>query len=174
MTQRHDHVINIDEVKSTEMGKGGFAHTGRRLGTAAKAVALGCSHYEMQPGKTAFPFHYHSAIEESLYILEGTGSVRIGKDTIAVRAGDYVTFPPGPEHAHALTNDGTAPLRYLAMSSPASAASMDVVGYPDSGKLAFFAGVKPGGSRDSAWVMKIIKEQQPKVEYYEDEPLAQK
>jgi len=50
---------------------------------------------------------------------------------------------------------------------------MDIVGYPDSKKLALASGVDPvKGFRAGAWVMKIIKEEQPQVGYYDDEPLA--
>ena len=75
---------------------------------------------EVEPGKTAFPFHFHSAIEEALYILEGKGTLRVGADKVEVRAGDYVGLPPGPEYTHALTNTGTGALRYLTMSGPAT------------------------------------------------------
>ncbi len=174
MTKRHDHVINIDELKPAEMGQGHFGHASRRLGTAAKGVALGCSYFELPLGKTAFPHHFHSGVEEALYILEGSGALRLGGETIAVRAGDYVAMPPGPDLAHQLTNDGIATLRYLAMSGNATPVTMDVCAYPDSKKVAFYAGVKPGAGRDSAWIFKLIKDEQPKVDYYEDEPLAQK
>jgi uncharacterized cupin superfamily protein len=175
MTKRHAQVINKDEVEASTMGQGGFGHAMRRLGAQAGGRALGCSYIEVEPGKTGFPHHFHSAVEEALYILEGTGTLRIGDATVALRAGDYIGLPPGPDFTHQLTNDGAVPLRYLAMSGPTGQTTMDVVGYPDSKKVAFYAGVTPGKSwRDGAWVFKLIKEDQPKIEYYEDEPLAQK
>jgi uncharacterized cupin superfamily protein len=135
-------------------------------------VALGCTHHEIAPGKTAYPFHFHSGIEEAVFVLEGNGRMRIGKEEVSVRAGDYVALPPGPNHAHALTNDGTTPLRYLCMSGPAAPQTLDVVGYPDSKKVAYVSGIQPGKSfRDGAWVLGIVKEAPP-FEYYEDEPLA--
>lgn len=170
--RRHPRVVNVEEVAPREMGKGGFGHHARRLGSEAGG-ALGCSHYEVQPGKTAFPYHFHSAIEEALYVLEGSGSLRIGKDTVQVRAGDFIAFPPGPANAHALTNTGNAPLRYLALSGLPMTSTLDIVGYPDSKKVAMAAGVTPGKTmRESAWVMKIVKDDVPSAEYFEDEPLA--
>ena len=50
---------------------------------------------------------------------------------------------------------------------------MDIVVYPDSKKVAFASGVDPvKGFRGGVWVMNLIKEEQPKLDYYDDEPLA--
>jgi uncharacterized cupin superfamily protein len=107
-------------------------------------------------------------------VLEGSGTLRIGSDRVEVRAGDYIAIPPGPDLSHALTNSAATPLRYLCFSGPATPATMDIVGYPDSKKLAFASGVDPvKGFRAAAWVMKLIKEDQPNVGYYDDEPLAE-
>jgi len=173
--RRHPHVVNIEEMAPEEQGQGGFGFRRRRLGPEAGGRALGCTHLELAPGKTAFPFHFHSATEEALYILEGAGTLRMGKDQVEVRSGDYVAFPAGPDSAHALTNTGTGPLRYLCMSGPATPTTLDIVGYPDSKKIAFASGVDPvKGFRAGAWVMKLIREDQPAVGYYDDEPLANK
>jgi uncharacterized cupin superfamily protein len=112
-SRRHPNVVNVEEVEPADQGRGNFGFRKRRLGAEAGGVALGCSHLEVAPGKTAFPFHFHSGFEEALFILEGEGAARIGQETVAVRAGDYVVFPPGPSMPHALTNSGSAPLRYL-------------------------------------------------------------
>jgi uncharacterized cupin superfamily protein len=171
--RRHANVVNLEDMQQEETGQGGFGFRRRRLGAEAGTRALGCSHLELSPGKTAFPFHFHSAHEEAIYVLEGTGLLRIGQDRVEVRAGDYVGFPAGPQSAHALTNTGTTPLRYLALSAPATPATMDIVGYPDSRKIAFASGVDPvKGFRGGTWVMKLIKEDQPGIGYYDDEPLA--
>ena len=169
--RRHPNVVNTNEVKPMETAKGGFASRRRRLGAEANGGALGCSHIEVEPGKIAFPFHAHNALEEALYILEGTGSLRIGPDTVAVRAGDYVAHLPGVV-AHSLKNTGTSTLRYLALSSPSMPVTMDIVTYPDSKKIAFAAGVDPKKGLMSATLMRLIKDDQPKVDYYDDEPIA--
>jgi uncharacterized cupin superfamily protein len=172
--RRHPNVVNVEEIEPVDQGKGNFGSRRRRLGAAAGGAALGCTHLEVAPGKTAFPFHFHSAFEEALFILEGEGAARIGKEAVAVRAGDYVVFPAGPTAPHALTNTGKAPLRYLALSSPATPATMDIVAYPDSKKVAFASGVDPiKGFRGGVWVMNLIKEDQPKLDYYDGEPLAE-
>jgi uncharacterized cupin superfamily protein len=170
--RRHPHVINVDEAELMETAQGGFAFHRRRLAAEAGGGSLGCSHFELPAGKTAFPFHFHTNVEEALFILEGTGTLRIGEGSVALRPGDYVALPPGPDAPHALTNTGSTPLRYLALSSPAAPVSVDVVAYPDSKKVAYAAGVDPKKGLKSAWLWKLIKEDIPSLDYYQDEPLA--
>jgi len=171
MTKRHPQVINIDDVTPREEERGKFGFRARRLATETDVRGIGCSHYELGAGRTAFPYHFHSAIEESIYVLEGTGELRIGKETVEVRAGDFIAMPPGPEYAHALT--AKTAMKYLCMSNVPVGATLDVVGYPDSKKVAFAAGIDPKkGPRAGAWLLKIIKEDTPTAGYYDDEPLA--
>jgi uncharacterized cupin superfamily protein len=174
--RRHPHVVRFDEVEPQNMTQGDFSQQSRRLGQAAGGRALGCTSYELPPGKTAFPFHFHSAIEEAIYILEGEGTLRIGKEKVAIGQGDYIAMPPGPDSAHALSNRGQGPLRYLCMSGPATPMTLDIIAYPDSKKIALAAGIEPGkvAWRDGAWIVKLIKEEQPEVGYFDDEPLARK
>ncbi|HEX4513044.1 MAG TPA: cupin domain-containing protein, partial [Polyangiaceae bacterium] len=88
--RRHPNVVNVDEVEPMKQAKGGFENARKRVGFEAGGLALGCAHTKVEPGKTAFPFHYHSAIEEAVYILEGTGTLRIGTEKLELRRGDYV------------------------------------------------------------------------------------
>jgi uncharacterized cupin superfamily protein len=172
--RRHPHVVHIDEVTPREEKRGGFGYRARRLGAEAGNRSLGCGLFEVPPGQTAFPFHFHSNIEEGLYILEGVGTLRVGEARVEVKANDYVAFPPGPDAPHALTNTGDVTLRYLALSAPASVSTLDVVVYPDSKKVAYVSGVDPvKGFRGGAWVVGIHK-QLPPQDYYLDEPLAEK
>ena len=150
--RRHPHVVNLDEIEPRERLAGarwGARH--RALGAAAARRQIGCGWFEVPPGRAAMPRHWHGAAEEALFILEGAGTLRIGEDTVAVRAGDWVAFPVGPDTAHRLDNTGDAPLRYLALSTQQPT---DVVGYPDSGKIAAFSA--PEGTRlgDPRWVAK--------------------
>lgn len=160
--RRHPNVVNVTELKAQGFTKGErFALQNRALGRATGARGIGCSFYEVPPGRTAFPHHYHCANEESLYILEGTGTLRIGTEQVPVRAGDYATFPVGPDQAHQLLNTGTDVLRYLCFST---LHSTEVVGYPDSGKTGAL-GYGPG---DQHWVRSIFRNDGA-VDYYEGE-----
>jgi len=172
--RRHPQIVNIDEIEARDEARGDFGFRARRIGQPAGARALGCTHLEVPPGKTAFPYHFHCNFEEALYILEGSGELRLGEATVAVRPGDYVAFPPGPDSAHALTNTGTSPLRYLAMSGPGTPVSLDMVSYPDSKKVGYAAGVDPvKGWRGGAWIMGLVKSDQPRLDYYDGEPKAE-
>jgi uncharacterized cupin superfamily protein len=166
MTQRrHPHVVHLDEVDSISRSHGErFAFRSKWLGLASGAKGVGCSWYEIPPGKTAFPTHFHCANEESVYILEGEGSLRLGKETIALHEGDYATFPTGPEWPHQLVNTGKAPLRYLCFSTLLPA---DVVGYPDSKKIGAAMWSREGG-KPTPLVRGIFLESS-NVDYYEGE-----
>jgi len=83
------------------------------------------------------PSYYHCANEQAIYIPSGTGTARIGDARVVVRAGDRIALPVGPEHAHQMIDDGSEPLRYLCVST---AHKCEVVGYPDSKKVAVWAG----------------------------------
>jgi uncharacterized cupin superfamily protein len=161
--RRHPNVINRDEVPQNEMKKGTHQILTRRLGSAAGNVQLGATVTEIPPGSISYPFHYHCAKEEALYILAGTGTARIGDARVAVRAGDWIAYPVGPAHAHQMINDGSEPLVYLAISTGHTA---DVVGYPDSNKIAAAA-----GDGKTTWVRQIARTGES-LDYWEGEPGA--
>jgi uncharacterized cupin superfamily protein len=131
--RRHPNIVNLAEIEPQQHEKGArFGYAMRWLGMGTGARGIGCSWIEVPPGRTAFPMHFHSANEEALFVLDGEGTLWIGKETVPLREGDYVTFPPGEEHAHQLVNTGKTPLRYLALST---LQTTEVVGYPESGKI---------------------------------------
>lgn len=167
-TQKHPNVLNLEEAQSNEFGKGRFGAKAKRLAAPTGAKSIGCNWYELAPGKTAFPRHYHTGIEEALFILNGVGTLRIGEAKIPLKSGDYVTLPPGPQYAHSLENDSTEVLQYLAISNQNT---VDVIGYPDSKKFAFSATPTPEkGPWVSPWVNTIVREQPP-VDYFDGEVL---
>ena len=113
-----------------------------RISNQLGAKMLSYNLTEVAPGKRAFPFHSHHANEEFFFITEGEGSLRFGSDEYPVETGDLIACPPGgPEVAHQLINTGSAPLRYLALSTNIGT---DVNQYPDSGKFGVVAGYEPG------------------------------
>lgn len=126
-------VIHSDDLPWETGGHGDlFGHRRRRLAPPAGGRGLGCSMMELDPGRTAWPFHYHHANEEALFVLSGEATLRLGTQRLQVRAGDYVALPPGPDHAHQLTNTSHAVVRYLVMSTMVAP---DVCVYPDSNKV---------------------------------------
>ena len=160
--RRHPNVVHFSEVKPVEFTKGSrFAMTDRVLGRATGARGIGCSLYEVPPGKTAFPNHYHCANEESIYVLEGTGTLHIGADQVAVGPGDYATFPVGPAHTHQLLNTGEVPLRYLCFST---LIPTEVVGYPHSKKIGAMSFNSTGEQ-----MVRIVVRESSVVDYYDGE-----
>lgn len=142
--RRHPHVVNKDEVAPAHTTRGArYSYSRRQLGLAAGARALGASYMELAPGKAAWPSHFHCANEEALFIIQGTGSLHIGEETVPLRSGDYVALPAGPL-PHQLINDSGAPLVYLAISTMVPT---DITVYPDSDKIGIFAGSAPGGPK---------------------------
>lgn len=160
--RRHPNVVNVTEVKAGGFTKGArFAMGNRPLGRATGARGIGCSLYEVPAGKTAFPNHYHCANEESIYILEGTGTLHIGADQIPVGPGDYATFPTGPSHTHQLLNTSADTLRYLCFSTMIKT---EVVGYPHSKKIGAMS-----TSSDGEHIVRMVVREDSAVDYYDGE-----
>jgi uncharacterized cupin superfamily protein len=104
------HVVHSQDIPWSETVQGSrVAIRRKQLGAAAHGQKLGCSLLELLPGKQSWPQHYHLANEEALFVLEGSGTLRLGDERIPVTAGDYVALPPGPACAHQLLNDSTQP-----------------------------------------------------------------
>ncbi len=69
-----------------------IAYRRKLLGQATGAEKLGCSLFEIAPGKRAFPFHYHFANEEALYILEGSAGQLAARRRVSSRGAAQATF----------------------------------------------------------------------------------
>ena len=157
--RRHPHVVNLDEIEAKpSMATAGtrFGSMTRQVGDPAGGKQIGCSWYEIAPGKTTFPFHWHAANEEAVFVLEGEGTLRIGEARVPIRAGDYIATPPGPETPHQILNTSSAPLRYLCFSTMHN---VEVVGYPDSKKIG--AAARPPGVF-KPWVRQLHLEENQK------------
>ena len=79
------------------------------------------------PGCRAWPYHYHLANEEAVYVLEGSGTLRIGGEEISISEGDYVALPARAQAAHQIVNDSEVVLRSLCFSTILES---DVMIYP--------------------------------------------
>lgn len=83
-----------------------------RLSDPTGLSHLGVSLARVPPGKESFALHVHTVQEEWIFVLSGAGQVRIDDRELAVRAGDFVGFPPnGP--AHLVRNTSDVDLVYL-------------------------------------------------------------
>jgi uncharacterized cupin superfamily protein len=150
----HPSVVSDSDLEWDEQSRGEkFGYRRKQLGSAAGSEKLGCSLYEVPPRRRAWPYHYHLANEEAIYVLEGSGMLRIGGEEIWVSEGDYVALPARAEGAHQLINSSEAGLRYLCFSTMVEP---DVMVYPDSGKVGIFGGAAPGGPKEKRTLSKFL------------------
>jgi len=141
-------IVNIAELALQDGGNGkGFQAKLGRVGPLLGLKQLGCSLTVVPPGKRAWPFHRHHVTDELFYIVAGSGEVRLDDQTLAVRAGDLIASPAGAE-AHQILNTGASELRYLAISD---VNTVDIIEYPDSGKVGMAAGVKDGNLSSASY-----------------------
>ena len=134
--------INADDLSWTTPDAEGAAWRRKQLGAAAAGEDLGCSLYELPAGERSWPYHYHAANEEALYVLAGEGTLRLDGETHPLRPGEYAPFPADDSGAHRVVNDGDDVLRYLVVSTMREP---DVTLYPDSEKFGVYVGSPPGG-----------------------------
>ena len=101
------------------------------VGRKAGSNRIGATVWELDPGATAYKYHFHYGEEEMLIVLEGTPTLRDPEGTRELVAGEVVSFPVGPEGAHQLVNDSDSVARFLALSA---GDETDVVKYPETGE----------------------------------------
>jgi len=130
-------------------------------GTAARD--LGAGYDILAPGKISCPYHFHYAEEEMFVILEGEGTLRVAGELIALRAGDVIDIPPGPEYPHQIINTSNAPLRYLSISTQKD---IEICEYPDSGKYGVFSRDKRG----SLLAGRRMHRAESHLDYWDGEP----
>jgi len=155
---------NADELEWSTIEQGETAFKRKQLGEAAGGDDLGCSLYELPAGKRSWPYHYHTANEEALFVLSGQGTVRCDGETAAISEGDYLNFAATAEGAHRVINDSEGPLRYLMMSTMTEP---DVTVYPDSETFGVYVGSPPGGREERT--LEGYYEQDKTVDYWDGE-----
>jgi uncharacterized cupin superfamily protein len=117
----------------------GFRSGMHRVGPTLGAVQLGTTVYELPPGQTICPYHYEYAEEEWLLVLQGSPTLRHPEGNDVLEPWDLVCFPTGPDGAHSVRNETTAPVRVLMYSTiKVPAATV----YPDSDKIGIWTGNK--------------------------------
>lgn len=119
---------DFDEAGDRE----GFRWRGTSLAYRAGSEHLGASIYEIDPGNATFPYHYHLANEELLFVLKGRPHLRTPDGWRQLDEGEVVAFPVGERGAHQVANRSTLPV-VVVMISEMVAPEIGV--YPDSGKI---------------------------------------
>ena len=98
--QDNRHFLNLDA-----------RHLQKPLGDIAGLTKLGFHLIEVPTGSASRALHQHLCKEECVYILEGTGTARIGDTVLQVEAGDFIAYTAGGE-ANDLRNTGSNMLIY--------------------------------------------------------------
>jgi uncharacterized cupin superfamily protein len=100
----------------------------RDLGAAAASLLSRISHAQLAPGAPSSPFHCHGAEEELIIVLAGGGTLRLGDERLAAKAGHVLARPPGTHVAHQfIAGDDGLTLLVCGTREP-----NDIVWYPDS------------------------------------------
>jgi uncharacterized cupin superfamily protein len=124
---------NVIATESVEPSPGpGRAR--RDLGVAAGSQRTGIKHITVEPGRLSSAPHCHSADEEILVVLAGSGELELGDERLPVRPGSTLARPPGTCVAHAF-RAGDEGMRLLAYGTRQP---NDICFYPRSGKIAFW------------------------------------
>jgi uncharacterized cupin superfamily protein len=160
---RHKNIIHLSEIPLEQIKTPedlSFGAVRQRAGAAIGARKLGYSVFTVPPGKAAFPFHLHHTNEEMIYILQGEGTLRLGKDQVAVSSGTFIACPRGPGYPHQLINTSANNLHYLVVSTMEYP---EISEYPDSNKIgAYVTDALGGGFRG-------LYKKDTNVPYYEGE-----
>ena len=113
--------------------------------------------YTLPPGKSNYPFHYHTTNEEVFYIISGNGILETFDEKYKIAAGDIVVCPAGKNGAHKIINSSeTENLVYLDVDTNNTP---DIAYYPRSNKLGIRAA---GGVHDNYNL-------DNKIDYYDGE-----
>lgn len=102
----------------------------KSLGDLTGITGFGFHIIEVAPGDVSTEFHAHHHEDECVFVLAGTGTARIGDETLSVGPGDFIGYRKGGL-AHAIENTGTEALRMIVVGQRLS---HDVGDYPDKAK----------------------------------------
>ena len=87
-----------------------YEHYKRDLVPMGMAKQCAISVYEIPPGKSANPYHYHIKNEETFYIISGQGILKTPNGERNVKGGEFLFFPANESGAHKLTNSSETEL----------------------------------------------------------------
>lgn len=147
----------IDEIVCKHKSEhDGYEYYKKEFVPRSEAKQCIVSIYEIPPGKSAYPYHYHTKNEEVFYIISGSGVLSTPNGVKNITKGDLLFFPANEKGAHKLSNNSsTDKLVYLDFDT---CNDIDITFYPNSNKI-------------GVWGMGInqVFRTDQNVDYYKDE-----
>ena len=159
MTEKHN--VFADDWQEIYPQIEGWRSNVRRL--APPGTALGMSVYELPPGQTQCPYHFHHGNEEMILVLRGRPTLRRPDDEEELEPGDVVHFPKGAAGAHQVVNRTDETARYIVADTKVSP---ELVEYPDSGKLAAMARTESQRGGGPIWTVHRLDDE---VDFFDGE-----
>src|SRR2546423_9266760 len=96
--------LNQPDFDDPRAGRG-FEARRARIGRQAGADKLGLSLWELDPGITAYPYHWHVVEEELIVVLDGRPNLRTPAGWRRLEPGEVVPFLVGEAGAPPPLND---------------------------------------------------------------------
>ena len=157
-------VTNSDQLPAKHQNlHSGYEYFKKIVMSGENGNKCNVSVYEIPPGKSAYPYHYHYQSEEVFYIISGSGTLRTPDGEIVVATGDILAFPAGEAGAHKLTNASkTEMLVYIDFDTYHSP---EISFMPDSNKTVLYG----KGSKVGETHFRRITKNGVEVDYYENE-----
>ncbi len=135
-----------------------------RVGRRAGSEQLGASLFELPPGASSFPLHFHHANEELLVVVAGRPTLQALEDERELAPGEVVAFRRGRRGAHRLDNRTEEAVRVLFVSTMRAP---EISEYPDSGKV-WARSYAPGAEPPSEAAF-LISRPEDNLDYFEGE-----
>jgi len=130
--ERPEWIVALADVPGRETRRGATDVVRADLGRAVGTRLSGLKHVAIAPNAESHPPHCHSAEEELFVVLDGTGDLLLGDETLPVRRGHVLARPAGTGVAHSW-RAGAQGLTLLAYGQRKPD---DICFYPRSGKIA--------------------------------------
>ncbi len=124
----------------------------RRQRLARADGGPGSAVWELDPGASGGPLHFHHGISELLIVLRGTATLRTQDGERELTEGTVVPFERGAAGSHQLLNRSEGVLRYVMVSTPAT---LDVVEYVDEARVAAYARTRSQAGEPLAAVFRL-------------------
>lgn len=124
--------MNIDDIPWAPASRDPrYGHHIKEISRCIGAQALGYNVRRLPAGAKSGPMHYHLNQEEFFYVIAGRCHLERPTETIELRAGDFVAFPPGEQGTHTLSNQSDAPCEVLCVSNLPEHDRLELVGMVD-------------------------------------------